>query len=342
MTDEKMIEFIRNIPKAENHIHICGSIFPEVLLKLAKKNNVELPFRTVEESDSFYNFKNLDDFIDSYRILVTALMDEQDFRDVTVSIGEMLAKANVKYCELMIGFSCHEPRGVSFETVAKGIMEGRKIVYEKYGVTLAYMADVDRTFSPEYNENYVSEIVKMKDELGLVAIDLASSENGYPARLHKEAYRIAKENGLKVCMHAGEDCGPVSIWEALSYGADRIEHGVRSIDDPELMKVLKDKNMGLTVCPISNECLKVYDVVDSPVAKLLRYGLQVSINSDDPAFFGKTDVADNYIAVWKAHGLTKEEIVQLAKNSFRNTSLCAAMKMQYEEMIDSYVENFQE
>ena len=333
MNREELKRFIWNMPKGENHFHMVGCMKPELILKLAHRNNIQL------EDENFFptEFTGLDDFISSYVIAAGTLQTVEDYRDLAIYVGEEALAQNVIYRECMFTEVCHMGRGIPMEVMFEGFRQGRDEMHER-GVDLYLVPAIDRSGTPETAVEFVRGLGDWKDVVAAVGLD--GSENGNPPAKFEEAYKLAKELGYPTTAHAGEEGGCDYIRQALDVlHVDRIDHGVRSIEDPALVKRLADEKILLTTCPDSNVMLKVYpDIQSHPFRRLMDAGCLLSINSDDPAFF-YSDVNQNYLSVTEAFHLTKEELHRLAANAFIGGFASEERKKAYLEKLDSYFES---
>jgi len=330
---------VEQLPKAETHIHLEGSIRPETVFDLAAKNDVTLPADSVEELVASYDFESLDDFIDKFAFIPRILQTAEDFERVTAELGADSARQNVPYREVAYGYAGYEQLDVEWETVEAGIAAGRERAREEHGVELRFIPSIDRTADPDVGVSIVEHVADIEEDLGVVGVGLASKENGYPAHDHAAAFRRANELGFNTVAHAGEDVGPSSVWNALvALDVDRIDHGVRAIEDDILVEYLAQQQVPLTTCPVSNIELNVYDELsDHPVVELHERGVFVTVNSDDPPMF-HADLNDNYVRVAETFDLSFDDLVALAKNSFEATFLDDGQKSAYLDRVDEAAE----
>ena len=312
-----LTSFIAGMPKAENHVHLDGSTSPASALALGRRNGIALPFSSVEEAVERYRYEDLDGFLRIINAVCQVIQTEEDFAFLTEELAKQAKAQNIRCREVMLSCHYHESRGISFETQIRGFIRGRKIAWEKYGVYLCAVPEIDRTMPPEESLVFIDRLLPWREEAGIAAVGLDGAEAGYPAHRHQAAFARAKECGFHVTSHAGEAYGPVSVIDSLdAIGSERIDHGVRSIEDPELVRRLAREEILLTVCPISKVALKVYpSLAAHPFKKLLDAGVPVTVNSDDPPFF-TSDLNDNYCAVAQAFSLTLEELLKIAKDAF--------------------------
>ncbi len=328
-----MIEFIKKLPKAELHLHIEGSLEPELMFKLSKKNKIKIPYNSIEEVKQAYNFTNLQSFLDIYYAGANVLITKQDFYDLTWAYIQKCVENNVVHTEIFFDPQTHTQRGIDFDTVILGINEALEDAYSKHKITSKLIMCFLRHLSQEEAFETLEQAKKYKDYI--IGVGLDSSEVGHPPSKFKEVFKKAKELGFKIVAHAGEEGGVDYIQEALDLlEAERIDHGVQSDNSLELMEILKEKQIPLTVCPNSNIELRVFkDYKEHNIKKLLDYGLNVSVNSDDPAYF-KGYINQNFINIYKSLHLSKEDIVKLVKNSFKSSFLDDKTKKHYISLID--------
>ena len=315
-----MEKFICNLPKAELHLHIEGTLEPELMFKLAERNQIQLPFESVAAVKKAYNFQNLQSFLDIYYQGTQVLQQEQDFYDLTWAYLEKAASQNVRHAEIFFDPQSHTERGIPFKIVHGGIYRALEDARSEFGLSSQLILCFLRHLSCEQAMATLSEALPYKDTI--VAVGLDSSEQDNPPVKFQEVFERARAENFLTVAHAGEEGPPEYIWQALKLlEVSRIDHGVRSVEDAELVDYLIERQIPLTVCPLSNVKLKVFDSMEQHnLKKLLNLGLCVTINSDDPAYFGGY-IAENYQAAAEALNLSQEEIYQLAKNSFRASFL---------------------
>jgi adenosine deaminase len=333
-----MKKFIQNLPKAELHLHIEGSFEPELMFKIAKRNNITIPYKSIEEIKEAYNFNCLQDFLDIYYQSAGVLIKTQDFYDLTYSYLESCAAQNVRHTEIMFDPQTHTERGVLFETVITGISKACEDAQEKLGVSSLLIMSYLRHLSEEKAFKTLEQSLPFKDKITAVGLD--SSEKGNPPSKFKNVYAASIKEGYIPVAHAGEEGSADYVWEALDIlKIKRIDHGNNATQDKNLInRILKD-NIALTVCPLSNTALKVVtDLKKHPLKKMLDLGLKVTINSDDPAYFGG-NVNKNYFEIQEALNLTKYEIYILAKNSFKFSFVNDTLKQQYLNELEVYYNN---
>ncbi|HVF92780.1 MAG TPA: adenosine deaminase [Sphingomonas sp.] len=317
MTDH---DFIAGLPKAELHLHIEGSLEPELMFELARRNDIAIPFASVDEVRAAYSFSRLQDFLDIYYKGADVLRTEADFHDLAVAYFDRAAADGVVHAEIMFDPQTHTARGVSFDTVIAGLLSGMAAAEATHGLTsrlilcfLRHLDEQDAFATLEMARPWVDRIT---------AVGLDSSELGHPPEKFARVFAAAHELGLRRVAHAGEEGPPDYVYQALDLlGVDRLDHGNRSLEDPVLVARLARTGMTLTVCPLSNLKLCVVDdMADHPIDRMLREGLRATINSDDPAYFGGY-IADNYRAAANARGLDRRDLAMLARNSFLGSFL---------------------
>jgi adenine deaminase len=328
-------EYIQQIPKAELHLHIEGTLEPELMFSLAQRNNVKLPYASVEEVRKAYNFHNLQSFLDIYYAGMQVLIHEQDFYELAWAYLQRAQQQNIRHCEIFFDPQPHTNRGISFATVITGIHKALDDAKQKLGIISKLIMCFLRDLTAEEAMETLEQALLFKD--WMVAVGLDSGENGNPPEKFKEVFAKAQQHGLLAVAHAGEEGPPDYIWQALNLlQVKRIDHGVRCLEDDSLVNELVKKQIPLTVCPLSNVKLCVFKVMEQhPLKKMLDKGLCVLVNSDDPAYLGGGVVA-NFLAAQKALNLTKQDIYQLAKNSFTATFLSDAEKQKYLTELLSY------
>ena len=328
--------FIAGLPKAELHLHIEGSLEPELMFELAQRNNVAIPYDSVEAVRAAYDFSNLQDFLDIYYAGANVLLTAKDFEDLTFAYFTRIAADNVRHAEIFFDPQTHTDRGVAFETVVEGIIAGMKRAETELGVSSGLILSFLRHLSEEAAFETLEMAKPYLDRF--IGVGLDSSEVGHPPSKFERVFAACRELGLKICCHAGEEGPPAYVHEALDLlKIDRMDHGNRSMEDEALVARLAAEQMTLTVCPLSNlKLCVVKDLKDHPIPSMLAKGLHVTLNSDDPSYFGGY-VNDNYIQLARAVGLTREQVIQIAKNSFEGSFLPEDKKAQYLAEIDAYV-----
>ena len=295
------------------------------MFSLAKRNKVIIPFKSVEEVRAAYNFSNLQDFLDIYYQGMSVLQTEEDFFDLTMAYLNRARADNVRHVEIFFDPQGHTARDIPFDVATSGILTALSMSKAKFGMT----GDLIMCFLRHLSEEEAFETLRQADDWldQIVAVGLDSSEVGHPPSKFERVFAAARERGLKCVAHAGEEGPPDYVREALDLlQIDRLDHGNRSLEDEELIKRLKQSNMALTVCPLSNLKLCVVDnMTNHPIKRMLDLGLRATVNSDDPSYFGGY-MMDNFRAIIEALDLTKDEIQKLAMNSFEGSFLTDAQK----------------
>jgi adenine deaminase len=311
-------EFIRNLPKAELHLHIEGTLEPELMFELARRNGVKLRYPDVETLRRAYQFSDLQSFLDIYFEGAAVLRTKQDFYDMTLAYFRKAALQNVRHAEIFFDPQTHTDRGVVFETVVRGIHEAQETAKRDLNVSSKLILCFLRHLSEDQAMKTLDEAFPYKE--WIVAVGLDSSEKGNPPRKFARVFAKARDAGLLAVAHAGEEGPPEYIWEALDIlGVKRIDHGVRCIEDPKLVDRLVSDQIPLTVCPLSNIKLRVFPSMrDHNLRRLLERGVKVTINSDDPAYFGGY-INENYLAAATALPLTPSDLQRIAANSLSAT-----------------------
>ena len=311
---------IDRLPKAELHLHIEGSLEPEMLFALAERNGVNIPFVSADEVRAAYAFSNLQDFLDIYYQGMSVLLHEQDFFDLTWAYLERAAADQVRHVEIFFDPQGHTERGVSFETVLNGIEGALRQGEAELGISYRLIMCFLRHLSEQDAFATLEQAIPHLERIHGVGLD--SSEVGHPPAKFSRVFARARDLGLHVTAHAGEEGPPEYVHEALDLlEVERIDHGNRALEDAALVRRIADEGLTLTVCPLSNLRLCVIkDIAQSPVRRMLELGLKATINSDDPAYFGGY-INANFHAVAEALDLTEAEIVRLAENSFTGSFL---------------------
>jgi adenosine deaminase len=317
--------FINQIPKAELHVHIEGTLEPELIFKLSKKNKIKLNYSSLDELKAAYKFRNLQTFLNIYYDGSKVLLNKEDFYDLTLEFIEKLKAQNICHAEIFFDPQAHTQRGVKFENIINGIYDALVFGREKYGISFGIIMCFLRHLSPHSAMETLEEAIPFKEKI--IGVGLDSSEVGNPPSKFSKVFEKARSLGFLPVAHAGEEGPPEYIWETLNdLKVLRIDHGIRCLEDKKLTDELVRRQIPLTVCPLSNIRLGVFNSMEKHnIKKMLDLGLNVSVNSDDPAYFGGY-VNENLFAVQKAFNLTKEEIVTLAKNSVSGSFLLSDEK----------------
>ena len=321
MNDFKRIEnFIKKVPKSELHLHIEGSLEPELMFKLSKRNKVEIPFKSIEEIKSAYNFSNLDSFLKIYYEGSNVLISEEDFFDLTWEYILRCKQDNIVHAEIFFDPQSHTERGIEFNTVLSGIHKALEKANFELGITSKIIMCFLRHLDEEPCFQVLKEATKHKDKI--IGVGLDSSEKGNPPQKFKNLFEAAIKEGFLTVAHAGEEGPPEYIWDSLNLlKVKRIDHGVQCLKDDKLVEKLSQNNIPLTVCPLSNVKLCVFDKLENHnLKKMLDKGLRVMVNSDDPAYFGGY-LNTNLIETAKALKLSLEDIKTLIQNSFKSSFL---------------------
>jgi len=334
MTDN-LETFVAGLPKAELHLHIEGSLEPELMFELGKRNRIAMPFKTVEEVRAAYEFSNLQDFLDIYYQGAGVLQTEQDFADMASAYFDRAAADGVRHAEIFFDPQTHTDRGIPFAVVADGLLAGMAEAEAKHGLTSKLIL----CFLRHLDEDAAFETLKQAEPYldRIEGVGLDSSEVGHPPSKFQRVFARAGEMGLKRVAHAGEEGPPEYVREALDLlHIDRMDHGNRSLEDEALVARIVAEGMTLTVCPLSNlKLCVVKDLKDHPIPRMLDLGIKATINSDDPAYFGGY-VGRNYTELARATGLGRDALVTLARNSFAGSFLPDADKARHIAAVEAY------
>jgi adenosine deaminase len=329
-------ELVARMPKAELHMHLDGALSPALMFELAERNGVKLPYRSVEDVVQAYRFTDLQSFLDLLYQGASVLATEQDYYDLTWQYLLRCKQENVVHTEPSFDPQSHTARGVPFDTVITGILSALRDAKTDWGQSSLLVMDFLRHLSAEQAMQTLEEALPWRDHI--VAVGLDSSELGHPPSKFDAVFARARAEGFKVVAHAGEEGPPTPyIWEAIRLlQVQRIDHGVRAVEDPTLMAYLLAQQLPLTVCPLSNVRLCVFERLEQHnVLELLEQGLCVTVNSDDPEYFGGY-VNDNFVALVDALGLTAAQALKLADNSFRASFLPEAEKAAFRQQLAGY------
>lgn len=325
--------YIRLIPKAELHLHIEGSLEPELMFAMAKKNDVKIKYNSIEELRAAYDFNNLQEFLDLYYAGADVLLTEEDFYNLTMAYLKKAYEDNVVHTEIFFDPQTHTARGVEFHNVVNGIVNALEDGEKQMGISSQLIMCFLRHLDERSAMKTLDFALDHKDKI--IGVGLDSSELGNPPNKFVNVFERAQKEGFLTVAHAGEE-GPASyVWEAIDLlNVMRVDHGVRSIDDKKLVTELVKRQIPLTVCPLSNLKLKVVaDLKDHPLKRMLDKNLMVTINSDDPSYFGGY-INQNYLEVARALNLTNDDILILAKNSFQSSFLSDAQKQHFFDKVD--------
>lgn len=335
MLKPEIKQLIATLPKAELHLHIEGSLEPELMFEIARRNNIELKYKNIDEVKKAYNFSNLQDFLDIYYASASVLIHEQDFYDMTWAYLLKAKSDNIVHTEIFFDPQTHTDRGIKFETVINGIHKALVAAESKLGMTSNLIMCFLRHLSADEALKTLEQAIPFKD--WIIGVGLDSSEKGFPPSIFKEVFDKARSYGFLTVAHAGEEGPSEYVTEALDLlKVSRIDHGNHSLDDSLVVDRLVKLQMPLTVCPLSNYKLQVTpDLKDHPLKKMLDLGLMVMINSDDPAYFGGY-LNDNFYAVAEALDLSREDILILARNSINASFIKEDLKKKYLGSISTY------
>lgn len=305
---------IRNIPKAELHLHIEGTLEPELLFTLAERNGVKLKYNSIDELKRAYSYQNLQDFLDIFYAGAAVLRHERDFYDLTMAYLRKAKEQNIVHTEIFFDPQTHTSRGIAFETVINGIYRALEEGEKETGITSKLIMCFLRHLDEESAFETLNMALPFKEKI--IAVGLDSSEKGNPPAKFRQVFEKALEEGFLTVAHAGEEGPAEYVRESVDLlKVSRIDHGYAAIEDNELINILLEKRIPLTMCPLSNQMLKVYpDLTLHPLKLMLDAGLMVTVNSDDPAYFGGY-VNENFIAIAEALKLTDQDIKKLAANS---------------------------
>ena len=330
---KEIIEFIKKTPKAELHLHIEGTLEPEHMFELAKRNNVSIPYNNVEEVKSAYNFKNLDSFLNIYYQGSKVLIHEKDFFDLTWAYILKCKEDNIVHTEIFFDPQTHLNRGISFDIVINGISKALDKANLEFGLTSKIIMCFLRHLDEESGFKVLDQALKYKNKI--VGVGLDSSELGNPPKKFEKLFQKARDEGFLTVAHAGEEGPPEYIWDSINLlKVKRIDHGVQSLKDEKLVDLLIKEQIPLTVCPLSNIKLCIFDKIENHnLKKMLNKGLRVMVNSDDPAYFGGY-LNKNLTETQLALDLSLEEIKTLIINSFKSSFLKDDKKKEWIDKIN--------
>ena len=307
--------WLKTLPKAELHLHLEGALEPELMFALARRNGIELPWSDVDVLRQAYSFNNLQEFLDLYYQGANVLRTEQDFYDLTWAYLQKCQAQGVVHVEPFYDPQTHTERGIPFEVAINGISGAMRDGREQLGITGGLILSFLRHLSEDDAFRTLEQAMPFRDQFFAVGLD--SAEQGHPPSKFERVFAKARAEGFLAVAHAGEEGPPEYIWQALDLlKVNRIDHGVRAAEDPKLLDRLADEQIPLTVCPLSNIKLRVFqDMTHHNILDLLEQGLKVTVNSDDPSYFGGY-VNQNYQAIADALDLSNDQLIQLARNSF--------------------------
>ncbi|HEY8101967.1 MAG TPA: adenosine deaminase [Burkholderiaceae bacterium] len=335
MMDIALRNIVQQMPKAELHIHIEGSLEPELIFALAKRNNITLPYLSVDALRRAYAFTSLQSFLNIYYAGASVLLTEQDFFDMTWAYLQRAHADNVRHTEIFFDPQTHTERGVAFSIVINGIHRALEQAKSQFGMTGSLIMCFLRHLSEEDAFITLEQALPFRDKF--IGVGLDSSERDHPPQKFAKIFARCRELGFHLVAHAGEEGPPAYIQAALDVlHVERIDHGVRCLEDAALTQRLARDKVALTVCPLSNIKLRVFDqMCDHNLRKLLEAGLTVTINSDDPAYFGGY-MNDNFVATFESLGLNRNDAMQLVKNSFNASFLDTPTKQKYLNEVDTF------
>ena len=333
-----METFIRKLPKIELHLHIEGSLEPELMFELARRNRIEIPFTSADEVRAAYEFSDLQSFLDIYYQGANVLVEEQDFFDLCWAYLLRCQQDNVLHTEIFFDPQTHTERGIAFDTVVNGLQRALEQGQVELGISSQLILCFLRHLDEEAAFITLQQALPHRDKI--IAVGLDSAEAGNPPLKFARVFAAARDAGFLTVAHAGEE-GPASyIRDAIELlKVSRIDHGVRCVEDPELVRELIDSHMPLTVCPLSNIKLRVFDDMrEHNVVELLRQGLCVTVNSDDPAYFGGY-MNDNFLALANAHTMSRDEIAKFCFNAIEASFASAERKQQLDASLRAFLKN---
>lgn len=332
----ELVPFIHGIPKVELHLHIEGTLEPELMFELEQRNHIPLPYKSVEEVRHAYEFSDLQSFLDIYYQGARVLREERDFFELTWAYPERIHQDNVRHAEIFFDPQTHTIEGVPFETIVTGIQRALGDAKAKFGMTSGLIMCFLRDLSAEEAMETLEQALDFKDQI--IGVGLDSAEVGNPPVKFDDVFNRARVEGFRVVAHAGEEGPAEYVWQALdNLGAERIDHGVRAVEDNELVERLRADQIPLTVCPLSNVKLRVFDKLeDHNLKDLLDRGLQATVNSDDPSYFGGY-IGDNFLAVADALNLEAAQIERLVRNSIDAAFVDDTRKDELHREVDAFL-----
>lgn len=339
ISPDRLPDLLRAMPKAELHMHIEGSLEPDMIFAMGQRNHVPLSYTSVEALRQAYVFNNLQEFLDIYHAGTTVLKTEQDFFEMTDAYLARARTDNVLHTEIFFDTQTHTGHGTSAATVINGLHRACQEAPARHGMTASLILCFLRHLSEAEAFECLEEILPMRDKI--VGIGLASSEVGHPPEKFAKVFARARELGFRLVAHAGEEAPPAYIWSALDVlKVERIDHGVQAIHDAALMQRLANDRMPLTVCPLSNLKLCVFPTLkEHNLKRMLDAGIMATVNSDDPAYFGGY-MNDNFTQTFAALGMTSQHAYQLARNSFDASFIESDLRQRYVQQLDAVFETF--
>jgi aminodeoxyfutalosine deaminase len=334
---ERLKQYVQAVPKAELHVHLEGSMRPETLLQLAERNKVDLPVTTVEQARQWFTFRDFPHFTQTFATVARCLRTAADYELLTYELGSQMREQQIRYAEVTVTVSIpHFTFGIPFDTLFRGLQQGRRHAQADFGVQMRWVFDIVRAVRDGKlveRADYTTKVALECKEEGVVALGLGGREAQGPPEVFAPWFEQARSEGLHSVPHAGEVIGPQSVWGALhQLGAERIGHGVRAIEDPHLVTYLAERQIPLEVCPWSNLCLGVYpSLLDHPLVHLSAAGVPLSVNSDDPSLFNTT-LTDNLLTLSDPFDLSLSAIDDLVLNGVRQSFLEAEQKQHLEHL----------
>jgi adenosine deaminase len=340
VSTERLPELLRRMPKAELHMHIEGSLEPEMIFAMAQRNNVPLAYSSIDVLRQAYVFDNLQSFLDIYHAGTTALKTEQDFFDMADAYLARAQADNVLHAEIFFDTQTHTGHGTSVDAVINGLYRACEEAPARHGMTASLILCFLRHLSEEAAFECLEQILPLRQKI--MGIGLASSEVGHPPENFAKVFARAKQLGFRLVAHAGEEAPPTYIWSAIDVlKVERIDHGVQALHDAALMQRLATDRVPLTVCPLSNLKLRVFPTLQQhSLKRMLDAGIMATVNSDDPAYFGGY-INENFTQTFAALGMTSQHAYQLARNSFDASFIDSSLRSQYLLRLDAVFEAFE-
>lgn len=329
-------DFIRGAPKAELHVHIEGTLEPELMFALAERNGIDNGYGSTGEVRAAYQFANLQDFLDIYYAAANVLVSEQDFYDLAWAYLQKAHDQNIVHAEIMFDPQTHTERGIAFDTVISGLTRAQEDAKAQFGLSTRLIMSFLRHLDEESAQQTLDQGLDHRDKITAVGLD--SSEIGHPPEKFARVFERARAEGFLAVAHAGEEGPPANVSDSLDIlQVQRIDHGVRAIEDPALVQRLADSETPLTVCPLSNVRLGVFaTLAEHPLKAMLAAGFKATVNSDDPAYFGGY-INENFLATASALDLTRDDVIALIRNSFDASFLPAAEIAALHQRLDAYL-----
>jgi adenosine deaminase len=331
-------ETIRCLPKLEQHIHIIGSTKPETLLAIIEDGGVEMPFKTLEEIKTFFQYSDFNHFISVYSTVNDCITDPKHYERITYEMLESEAECNVKHVEAIFSANDHVRRGLDYGEMLDAINTGIRRAKRKLGITCTIRVDLVRNYGPKVALKELDWIKEKNDNI--VAVDIGGSEDGFPPEPYEKVYKKAKDLELHLVAHAGEAAGPESVWGAIkTLGVERIGHGVTAAGDPALLSEIKTRGIAIETCPVSNlRTGAVKTIKDHPIRRFINNCIPVSVNSDDPPMFN-TDINNEYLQLHREQGFTIDELMRISLDSISTSFLTDKRK---EELHGEFLSEYRE